>query len=90
MARQYPFQWHADGGHAWLEVPADELARFGVEPSGYSYIRGTDQGAVAYLEEDCDAPAFLQAAGLMEAAQSFPERYTDGDSWIRRLPRFAA
>lgn len=55
--RTYIF--HADPGHAWLQVELSEVYRLGLAQtiSGYSYVNGTD----AYLEEDCDASAFLEA-----------------------------
>lgn len=52
--------WVSDPGHAWLRVPHSELARVGYAPSQYSY-RDQEYG---YLEEDCDAAAFLMLAGF--------------------------
>ena len=48
-------QWIDDPGHAWLRVPLAIVQASGVLISAYSYaLHG-----FAYLEEDCDAPAFL-------------------------------
>lgn len=56
------YRLFTDPGHAWLEVPRAEVVASGAEISGYSYYDPhTD---MAYLEEDCDEPAFLRAAGL--------------------------
>lgn len=56
-------RWYIDPGHGWLSVPIRILLESGVasEISTCSYIDG--QMAVAYLEEDCDAPKFLTAIG---------------------------
>jgi hypothetical protein len=56
------FRLFVDPGHAWLEVPRAEVVAFGAEISSYSYYDPTTD--MAYLEEDCDAPAFLKAVGL--------------------------
>ena len=57
LNEQYTF--YNDPGHAWLKVPAVELAYLSVvnKISGYSYINGCN----VYLEEDCDAGVFLKA-----------------------------
>lgn len=52
-----------DPGHGWLEVPLEELDQLGVtsdQISSYSYVHG----AMAYLEEDCDAMVFIKARGI--------------------------
>lgn len=51
----YILIFHTDPGHAWLEVPVKEVRDSGVPISQCSYIKGDK----AYLEEDCDAPAYL-------------------------------
>lgn len=53
------YQFHSDPGHGWLEVTRAELVRLGIAStiSPYSYQRG----GLVYLEEDCDAGAFLVA-----------------------------
>ncbi len=50
---------HSDPGHAWLAVKLSEIEMLGIKTdiSSYSYIKGK----TAYLEEDCDAPKFIQA-----------------------------
>jgi hypothetical protein len=49
----------ADSGHGWLRVKITELNKLGVADtiSEYSY----KNGGYAYLEEDSDAPLFLNA-----------------------------
>ena len=51
---------HSDPGHGWLAVKLDELKMLGItsEISNYSYVKGK----TVYLEEDCDAPRFIEAA----------------------------
>jgi len=52
-------KFHSDAGHGWLAVKIHELKMLGIETeiSEYSYVRG----GTAYLEEDCDAPKFINA-----------------------------
>ena len=58
------YTMHSDPGHAWLEVEFHELHKLGIanDISTCSYR----QGDLAYLEEDCDAPLFLRAAGFLD------------------------
>ena len=53
------YHYHIDVGHGWLAVKVKELHELGLihKISKYSYIRGL----TAYLEEDCDMPAFVEA-----------------------------
>jgi hypothetical protein len=53
------YTFHHDAGHGWLCVPCGDVADVQMKGkiSGYSYMRS----GKAYLEEDCDAPAFLAA-----------------------------
>ena len=50
-----------DPGHSWIEVPRVEVVASGAHISAYSYYDPTTD--MAYLEEDCDAVAFLKATG---------------------------
>ena len=52
--------FHSDPGHGWLAVKLGELKMLGIETtiSDFSYVKGK----TAYLEEDCDAPRFIEAA----------------------------
>lgn len=53
--------WLTDPGHGWLVVEMDKVRAAGIVPTKYSYYEpGRD---LAYLEEDVDATAFLQAIG---------------------------
>ena len=81
-------RFYIDSGHGWLEVPTVDVAKSGVIPSKYSYI-DVDNGRT-YLEEDCDASAYLTAIGcqfdLAITWGGIKEIYINGDAWIRDLP----
>jgi len=51
------FNFYQDPGHAWLRVPLSELHRLALTSkiSSYSFMNGK----WAYLEEDQDAPLYL-------------------------------
>lgn len=84
--RTYTF--HTDPGHAWLAVPIRHLRESGVYSliSRYSYR----QFGTAYLEEDCDAPKFLNALKAQGISVNFKEEYLNTDHWIRNLCRWVA
>lgn len=79
-----------DPGHAWLEISKRDVIKSGVEISHYSYEN--PRTGMAYLEEDCDAPAFLQAIGKFRnkdgSLVNYPEEY-QGKTFIRDLPPFS-
>lgn len=81
---------HSDPGHAWYEAPRAELDRLGLTSkiSAYSYASHDKQ--TVYLEEDCDAPLYLQA--LNDEGRKFRlcDMHVDHDSALRTLPRFRA
>jgi hypothetical protein len=67
--------FHHDPGHGWLAVKLSELKMFGIEDkiSSFSYVKGK----TAYLEEDCDAMTFIQAAkarGITVELREGPQR----------------
>ena len=67
--------FHSDNGHGWMAVKLSELKMFGIEDkiSSYSYVKGK----TAYLEEDCDAMTFIQAAkakGITVELKESPQR----------------
>jgi len=79
----HKYRFFADLGHGWLEVPRAEVVESGAEISAYSYYDpATD---MAYLEEDCDAPAFLKAVGLEWHSMHVA---TVSSSMLRRLPAY--
>jgi len=52
------YRLFSDSGHSWLEVDFNELVKLGIHKkiTAWSYIKGDR----VYLEEDCDAPLYLQ------------------------------
>ena len=78
------YLWIEDPGHAWLRVKIEEVKESKADISSYSYI-SRDTG-MAYLEEDCDAPAFLRAVGKMQ--MKFPCQHQQ-NTFIRSLESFS-
>ena len=76
---------YSDSGHAWGKVKKADIKKE-VSISSYSY----QKGAYAYLEEDCDLPAFVDAWLYDNPTKQveFVEQYTEGDSQIRRYERY--
>lgn len=73
-----------DPGHGWLIVPAALVRSLGVRPSPYSYHdRASD---MAYLEEDCDAGAFMRALKATGVEPQIIDHHTDADAYCRSLP----
>ena len=72
---QRVYTFFDDPGHAWLEIPLSHLAELGIERdiSSYSFQRG----AMVYLEEDCDAGKFMNAARAAGIEVSFKEVHQD-------------
>ena len=56
---QNKFDYYSDPGHGWVKVPVSLLGELGIagKITPFSYLRGK----FAYLEEDCDAMAFIMA-----------------------------
>ena len=73
-----------DPGHGWIAAYASHVRALGVTPTPYSY----QDGETVYLEEDCDAPAYLRALTRAGIPYNIREVHTRGDAWIRRLPRY--
>ncbi len=57
--------WLIDEGHGWLVVSLTAVVESGAEISPFSYA--SPNRCLAYLEEDCDARAFLDAARIARA-----------------------
>lgn len=78
--------FHADPSHGWLEVDFADLDALHItaQVSRYSYHSGTR----AFLEEDCDAGLYLDAAKANGWVVNITEKYTNHDSFIRNLSRF--
>lgn len=83
--------FHSDPGHGWLEAPVELVRATHVSGliSGYSY-RGRDSKTV-YLEEDCDAGLLLEALKKKGVTVNIKALGScDDDSFVRRLPGYAA
>lgn len=80
------YKHHSDAGHGWVEVPLQTLRALGVTPSHYSYQRAD----MAYLEEDGDLQAFVDAhlLHLGEIPKIVEGTHYEGDAPIRRFARF--
>ena len=82
------FNLYTDPGHGWLEVPKHLLVELRIQwdISSYSYMRGH----LAYLEEDCDAGAFVVAyRKKYERGPSIEEHYKEVTP-IRDYERYQA
>ncbi|WP_281839606.1 hypothetical protein [Cardiobacterium hominis] len=69
------FLYHTDPAHGWLEVPMAELHRLGIARSisSCSYRHGD----VAYLEEDGDAPLFVETLRAQGIEVKLMPRYQE-------------
>lgn len=80
-AKKYRFI--SDPGHAWLEVPIYDIPdQIRARISGYSYFKD----GMAYLEEDCDAPLFLNSISIV-TRPDIEEVYQENTP-IRDYPHF--
>jgi len=73
-----------DSGHGWLAVSLHDYPRAWNYGTGFGYI--DEANNVIYLEEDCEAYAFLKFEGGLESARDLPHQVIDGQCWVRRLP----
>jgi hypothetical protein len=86
------YTFHVDPGHGWLEVPRREVEALGLSQriSDCSY----QEGERVYLEEDVDAYRFIEALRTQHGIESdqmvITDHHTNGDSRIRRLPRYSS
>lgn len=73
---------YSDPSHAWLRVPLKDVIKFGLtnKITSYSYINGN----YAYLEEDVDAPLFLETLKLNGMTNyRIVDKFTDKPSIVR-------
>lgn len=82
------FRFIHDDGHGWVEVPMAliEILDLKGKISNYSYRKGT----MAYLEEDCDASALVQALKQENITYEFEDVIHHGSSPVRSYSRFVA
>jgi|SRR5215469_15715667 len=90
------FVFYTDPGHGWLAVLRRDLAVLGftaLDFTSCSYVSG--DGERFYLEEDCDAPKFIEAYRAHHGCDPvIAERHLGStqphSNFIRRLPRNVA
>ena len=87
--------WFTDGSHSWLRVPRKMVFEAGLasQVSRFSYekrltVHGTVVEDVVFLEEDCDAPLFINTWRGTGMSFDFVERNGCDAFGIRDLPRF--
>ena len=78
-------KYHADCGHAWIEVSLNQILSTGLMPKDFSIYSYRD-GSKFYLEEDCDAPKFLNYYEINHEVEFNHINY-NSDCWIRYLER---
>ncbi len=74
------YRFISDPGHGWLAVPLSEVKAMPIRITAFSYV-DTRKGT-AYLEEDVDAGAFVEAK---IKAESYPGSVQD---WMYRNVQF--
>lgn len=80
-----PMRWIVDPGHGWLEVPLAAVEPHADVISTYSYV--DRKAGLAYLEEDCDAWRWAEAAGVdKDRLLTAREVHAASDAFVRRLP----
>ena len=79
--------FHSDSGHGWLAVKLNELKMLGIQAdiSNYSFVKGK----TAYLEEDCDATKFINAAKAKGITVELKESPPRDNSPIRYFKRYS-
>jgi hypothetical protein len=79
--------FYTDPAHGWLEVPRADLDTLDIahKISRYSY----EKGAHVYLEEDCDAGLYLEAAKAKGWILTMDEKNEPrNDSPVRSFARY--
>lgn len=81
MSKQITIKVFEDPGHGWARFPKARLVRLGIADkiSSYSY----QNGANAFLEEDCDLGVLIGALKERGYEIKFSESHTNKQSKIR-------
>jgi len=75
--------FYYDPSHAWLKVPIEDVGKYNIKDiSTYSY----QDGSFCFLEEDCDAPLYINA--VREAGHHLTITEREDTIGIRNLPRY--
>lgn len=88
MPKPVTLTFHHDPGHGWLEVPVETFllagAKFSrISPYSYAGVKGFVP--YLYLEEDCDAFVFLQAAEQAGMKVTVQNQMHPGECFVRQL-----
>lgn len=86
MKKKPKFNFFDSPSHGWLEIPSSLFLDFkkrGYEASQFSYV--DNKKFVIYLEEDCDAPAFLKKAEELGIEFEIENQHINNDTFIRSL-----
>jgi hypothetical protein len=88
MAKKISIKVFADPGHAWARFPKAKLVSLGIADkiSAYSY----QNGANAFLEEDCDLSVLVVALRDRGYEIKFNESHANKQSKIRNYPTYRA
>lgn len=80
------FRFISDPGHGWLETDRAMIKRVGIENkiSSYSY----QKGFAVYLEEDCDAPLFIEALKTIGIYNIELKRVYQENTFVRRCQSY--
>lgn len=78
------FTFWTDPGHGWLEVRVAEAAIVGLKPSDFSEC-SYRTGQRLFLEEDCDAPLFINAWKNSGRTITIVEENDNDESFVRGL-----
>lgn len=70
---------YSDPGHGWAKVPKALIAELNLVVSRHSYMRGE----YAYLEEDGDLTAFVDAMTTAKKSVEFVSHHSNSSSRIR-------
>jgi hypothetical protein len=86
VARAITIQIFEDPGHGWARVPRQRLQRLGIadQISTYSY----QNGANAFLEEDCDLGVLIAALREKGYEIRFRTHHTNRASKIRSFDTY--
>ena len=88
MSKEITITVFGDSGHAWARFPKARLVKLGIADkiTAYSY----QNGANAFLEEDCDMSTLMTALKTRGYAVKFNESYTNRQSKIRSYATYQA
>lgn len=84
------FDFHQDPGHGWVAVPRSLVQKLPLPEPVSQFSYQSRDGAMLFLEEDCDAPLVLQALRDQGDLVKLQDKTTNHDSFVRSLPQYRA